>query len=82
MVEKVELLERVLEGWTGPRERRDAAKSGSDASRDIAVAQIRKSTYLIAIRHHVRIHSSFVPLACDWGCTVGPGVAGWPAWGE
>ena len=82
MAEKVELLERVLEGWTGPRERRDAAKSGSDASRDMAVARIRKSTYSIAIRHHVRIHSSFVPLACDWGCTVGPGAAGWLAWGE
>ena len=35
-MEKVELLERVLEGWTGPRERRDAAKSGSDASSEMA----------------------------------------------
>ena len=33
---KVELLDRVEDGWTGPRERRDAAKSGSEASRDIA----------------------------------------------
>ena len=79
MAEKVELLESVLEGWTGPRERRDAAKSGSDASRDIAVAHVRKSTNSIAIRHHVRIHSSFVLLACDWGCTVGPAAVGWPA---
>ena len=82
MAEKVELLERVLEGCTGPRERRDAAKSGSDASRDIAVTHIRMSTCSIAIRHDVRIHSSFVPLACDWGCTVGPGAVGWPAGGE
>ena len=41
MAEKVELLERVLEGWTGPRERRDAAKSGSDASKDIAAENVR-----------------------------------------
>ena len=82
LAEKVELLERVLEGWTGPRERRDAAKCGSDASRDIAAAHVRKSTYSRAIRHDVRIHSSFAPLACDWGCTVGPGAVGWPAGGE
>ncbi len=80
-MEKVELLERVLEGWTGPRERRDAAKSGSDASRDIAAAHIRKSMHSVAIRHDIRIHSSFVPLACDWGCTVGPGAVGRPTWG-
>ena len=43
LVEKVELLDSVLEGWTGPRERRDAAKSGSEASRDIAVVHIRMS---------------------------------------
>ena len=43
LVEKVELLDSMLEGWTGPRERRDAAKSGSDASRNIAVARIRTS---------------------------------------
>ena len=42
-MEKVELLDSMLEGWTGPRERRDAAKSGSDASRDIAAAGIRAS---------------------------------------
>lgn len=77
-MEKVELLDSVLEGWTGPRERRDAAKSGSDASRVIAVVHIRKSIYLTAVRHDVRIHSSFVPLACDWGCTLGPGAVGWP----
>ena len=82
IAEKVELLERVLEGWTGPRERRDAAKSGSDASRDIAAAHIRKFTCSMAIRHDVRIQSSFVPLACDWGCTVGPGAVGWPAGGK
>lgn len=82
LAEKVELLERVLEGWTGPRERRDAAKCGSDASRDIAAAHVRKSTYSRAMRHSVRIHSSFAPLACDWGCTVGPGAVGWPAGGE
>lgn len=34
--EKVEELERVEEGWTGPRERRERAKSGSEASRFIA----------------------------------------------
>ena len=79
VAEKVELLERVLEGWTGPKERRDAAKSGSDASRDIATAHIRKSTYSIAISHNVCIHSSFILLACGWGCTVGPGAVGWPA---
>lgn len=33
----------------------------------------------IAIRHGLRIHSSFVPLACNWGCTVGPGAVDWPA---
>lgn len=35
--ENVEELERVEEGWTGPRERRERAKSGSEASRLIAV---------------------------------------------
>ena len=35
--------------------------------------------YSIAIRHDVHIHSSFVPLACGLGCTVGPGAVGWPA---
>lgn len=33
---KVEVLERVELGWTGPRERREAAKSGSRASSEIA----------------------------------------------
>ena len=42
-MEKVELLDSMLEGWTGPRERSDAAKSGSDASRDIAIVYIRAS---------------------------------------
>ena len=42
-MEKVELLDSVLEGWTGPRERRDAEKSGSEASRNIAVVHIRTS---------------------------------------
>ena len=79
VAEKVELLDRVLEGWTGPKERRDAAKSGSDASRDIATTHIRKSTYSNATRHDVHIHSSFVPLACGLGCTVGPGAVGWSA---
>ena len=46
LVEKVELLDSMLDGWTGPKERRDAAKSGSDASRDIAVAHIRESIYI------------------------------------
>ena len=32
-LEKVEVWERVGLGWTGPRERRDRAKSGSEASR-------------------------------------------------
>ena len=31
----VEVLESVELGWTGPRERREAAKSGSRASREI-----------------------------------------------
>lgn len=35
--ENVEELERVEEGWTGPRERRERAKSGSEASRFMAV---------------------------------------------
>lgn len=35
-LEKVELLESVELGWTGPRERRERAKSGSEASRAIA----------------------------------------------
>jgi len=34
--EKVELFERVELGWTGPRERRERAKSGSEASREMA----------------------------------------------
>lgn len=37
--EKVEVLERVEEGCTGPRERRERAKSGSEASRFIAVTR-------------------------------------------
>ena len=78
-MEKVELLDSVLDGWTGPRERREAAKSGSDASRDIAVARIRMSYVFSGYEVDVRIHSSFVPLACKWGCTFGPGAVGWPA---
>ena len=35
--------------------------------------------YSMAIKHGVRIHSSFVLLACDWGCTLGAGAVGWPA---
>lgn len=34
--EKVEEFERVEDGWTGPRERRERAKSGSEASRLMA----------------------------------------------
>ncbi len=33
---KVDEFERVELGWTGPRERRDRAKSGSEASRLMA----------------------------------------------
>ena len=42
------------------------------------MAHISKFICATAIRHDVRIHSSFVPLACDLGCTLGPGVVGWP----
>lgn len=34
--------------------------------------------YPTAVKHDFRIHSSFVPLACAWGSTLGPGAVGWP----
>lgn len=72
--EKVELFERVDDGWTGPRERRERAKSGSEASRDIAFVDQRtegqNENFLGSL------HSSLVSLACDWGCIVGPGADG------
>ena len=37
MGEKVDECEMVEEGWTGPRDRRDLAKWGSEASRLIAI---------------------------------------------
>lgn len=36
----MEEFERVEEGWTGPRERRERAKSGSEASRLMAVEMV------------------------------------------
>ena len=39
---KVELLERVLDGLTAPRERREAAKCGSDASSEMALVHVSK----------------------------------------
>lgn len=63
LVEKVELLDSMLEGWTGPRERRDAAKPGSDASRDIAVAHIRES---ICIQRLSGMMFAYIRLLYRW----------------
>ena len=40
---------------------------------------LERPMYSKAIKYSVRIHSSFVPLACGWGCTLGPGAVGWLA---
>ena len=69
-------------GCTGPSERREAAKSGSRASRDTAML---KGTVQLFGEHsrqqEVRlpgafhVHSSLLSLAEGGGCTVGPGAA-------
>ncbi len=84
---KVEEFDSVELGWTGPSERRERAKSGSEASsamaRDGSVSQCRIYTPFQAIitSSDGSIHSSLLPLACDCGWTVGPGAVGWPAGG-
>ena len=68
---KVEELERVGEGWTGPSWERRAlnATSGSEASRVIAETVSRQLRLRLMV---ACILSSLDPLACVWGWTVGP----------
>ena len=73
----MEVSERVELGWTGPRERREAAKSGSRASSEIAIKNFSFQYQRLYHRQHY-LHSSLISLACGVGWTVGPtaGVSG------
>ena len=55
--EKVELFESVELGWTGPRERRELAKSGSEASREMAWCTCQRIAYM-KVKTGTRIHLS------------------------
>lgn len=66
LVAKVEELERVELGWTGPSERRERAKSGSEASRVIAIdASAFYFFWIEGLLDWLRLHSSFALRACD-----------------
>ena len=54
---KVEVLERVELGWTGPRDWREAAKSGSRASSEIAKEDL---SFHNGKLHHRIIRLTFV----------------------
>jgi hypothetical protein len=68
---KVEELENVGEGWTGPSWERRALKagSGSEASRVIARTVSRQLANWMVL---ARKPSFLDPLASVWGWTVGP----------
>ncbi len=63
MLVNVELLESVEEGCTGPSERRERAKSGSEASRLTACSSHQHTTDPVSIWSNRIIHSSLVKLA-------------------
>lgn len=69
------MFEYVGLGCTGPSWRRERAKSGSEASRLIAIGCTRQGKSAGWIEKH-KIPWSLCSLARGWGFTFGPGCCG------